>query len=85
MVGGKIGRWRAALRRLAGLVRTAWPKRRLVAEACFTLALAEARLKLFPLKRQGLKDLVPAFVSPPVERPARGFPSVRRRWMSAGR
>jgi hypothetical protein len=54
-----IGRWRSAPRRLAGLVRRSWPRRGLVAEACLAVALAEARLKLFPLKRQGLKDLVP--------------------------
>ena len=62
-----------APRRLAGLVRAVWPKRALVAEACLALALAEARLKFFPLKRQGLKDLVPALASPPVERPGAGL------------
>lgn len=67
-----IGSWRAAPRRLAGLVRTAWPKRGLVAEACLTLALAETRLKLFPLKRQGMRDLAPAAGSPPVEPVAGG-------------
>lgn len=55
-----IGGWRAAPRRLAGLVRTAWPRRGLVAEACLHLALAETRLRLLPLKRQGMRDLVPA-------------------------
>ena len=54
-----IGRWRAAPRRLAGLVRTAWPRRGLVAEACVTLVLVETRLRLSSLKRQGLRDLVP--------------------------
>jgi hypothetical protein len=52
-----IDRWRAAPRRLAGLVRTAWPRRGLVSEACLTLAFVEARLKLLPLKRQGMRDL----------------------------
>lgn len=56
----EIGRWRAAPRRLAGLLRTAWPKRGLVAEACLSLIAAEARLRLLPLKRQGLADLAPA-------------------------
>ncbi|HYJ81678.1 MAG TPA: lasso peptide biosynthesis B2 protein [Allosphingosinicella sp.] len=61
------GAWRAAPRRLAGLVRRAWPRRGLVAEACVALFVAEARLRLSPLKRQGLRDLVPAGVSPAVE------------------
>lgn len=39
-----------------------------MAEACFHLALAEIRLKLFPLKHQGMRDLVPAPESP-VARP----------------
>jgi hypothetical protein len=59
-----IGRWRAAPRRLAGLVRTAWPKRALVAEACVRLALVETRLRLSPLKSQGMRDLVPAADAP---------------------
>ncbi|HYW14877.1 MAG TPA: lasso peptide biosynthesis B2 protein [Allosphingosinicella sp.] len=76
MVENRIGRWRAAPRRLAGLVRTAWPKRALVAEACAQLVLAETRLRLVPLKRQGLRDLAPAAGSTraeaggPVERQA---------------
>jgi hypothetical protein len=73
MVDAKFGQWRAAPRRIAGLVRTAWPKRVLVAEACLALALAEARLKLFPLKRQGLKGLAPAAESAPAERPEAGL------------
>ncbi|HET9640396.1 MAG TPA: lasso peptide biosynthesis B2 protein [Allosphingosinicella sp.] len=67
MVEKRIGGWRAAPRRLAGLVRTAWPRRGLVAEACVTLVLVETRLRLFPLKRQGMRDLVPAAGSPSVE------------------
>lgn len=69
-----IGRWRAAPRRLAGLVRVAWPKRGLVAEACLTLALAEARLRLFPLKRQGLNELVPAADPASAEQPVASPP-----------
>ncbi|HEU0133612.1 MAG TPA: lasso peptide biosynthesis B2 protein, partial [Allosphingosinicella sp.] len=53
------GGWRAAPRRLAGLVRTAWPKRALVAEACWALAIAETRLRLSSLKHQGVPGLVP--------------------------
>ena len=83
MVDGKIGRWRAAPRRLAGLVRTVWPRRALVAEACLALALAEARLKLFPLKRQGLKDLVPAPVHPPSGRTGAG-PGERQSALDVG-
>jgi hypothetical protein len=67
MAGSMIDRVRAAPRRLAGLVRGAWPRRGLVAEACVTLVLVETRLKLFPLKRQGMRDLVPAAGSPSVE------------------
>lgn len=59
MADRMIGRWRAAPRRLAALVRGAWPRRGLVAEACLHLAFAEAMLRMRPLKRQGLKDLVP--------------------------
>src|SRR5687767_457691 len=49
MVEKRIGGWRAVPRRLAGLVRTAWPRRGLVAEACAQLALVETKLRLFPL------------------------------------
>lgn len=60
--------WRAAPRRLAGLVRTAWPRRGLVAEALLRLVAAEARLRLVPLKRQGMRGLEPSSG----ERPPRG-------------
>jgi hypothetical protein len=53
------GWWRAA-RRFAERARRAWPRRGLVAEACLQLALAEIRLRLLPLKHQGLRDLEPA-------------------------
>jgi Transglutaminase-like superfamily len=66
MVEKMIGRWRAP-RRLAGLVRVAWPRRGLVAEACLHLVLVETRLRLFPLKRQGMRDLAPAADSPSAE------------------
>ena len=72
MAGKMIGGWRAAPRRLAGLVRTAWPRRGLVAEACLTLLLVETRLRLFPLKRQGMRDLVPAAALPSAGQPAGG-------------
>jgi hypothetical protein len=38
-----------------------------VAEACVHLVLVETKLKLFPLKRQGMRDLVSAAGSPSVE------------------
>lgn len=38
-----------------------------MAEAFVRLFLAEARLRLFPLKRQGMRDLAPATGSPCVE------------------
>lgn len=79
-----IGRWRAAPRRLAGLVRTAWPRRGLVAEACVRLALAEIRLKLFPLKRQGMRDLVPASASAPLRPLARAGHSERQAALDVG-
>jgi hypothetical protein len=55
----RIGWWRAAPRRLAGLVRSAWPRRGVVAEACLGLFAAEARLRLLPLKRQGMLAMAP--------------------------
>ncbi len=79
-----IGRWRAAPRRLAGLVRTAWPRRGLVAEACLTLVVVEARLRLSSLKRQGMRDLVPAEDPPPVEQPAVGGPADRQAALDVG-
>ena len=79
-----IGRWRAAPRRLAGLVRTAWPRRGLVAEACVTLAVAETRLRLSPLKRQGLRDLVPAAVSTDADPPAGAGPGERQAALDVG-
>lgn len=84
MVEKRIDGWRAAPRRLAGLVRTAWPKRALVAEACVRLALAETRLRLFPLKRQGLRDLVPAAHSPSVEPTAGGGQAERQAALDVG-
>jgi hypothetical protein len=84
MVEKMIGRWRAAPRRLAGLVLTAWPRRRLVAEACMHLALAEIRLKLFPLKRQGLQDLVPASDSPVVRQVAEAGDAERQAALDVG-
>ena len=83
MVDGRFGQWRWAPRRLAGLARTAWPKRALVAEACLTLALVEARLKLFPLKRQGLNGLVPAAQSASIEPPEAG-PAERQAALDVG-
>lgn len=59
MAGERPDSLRAAPRRLAGLVRTAWPKRELVAEALVRLVAAEAKLRLVPLKRQGMGDLQP--------------------------
>jgi hypothetical protein len=56
----RIGGWRAAPRRLAALLSSAWPRRKLVTEACLSLLAAEARLRLVPLKRQGLADMSPA-------------------------
>lgn len=55
-----IGRWRAAPRRLAGLLRSAWPRRGLVTEACLNLLAVEARLRLLPLKNQGMGDMARA-------------------------
>ncbi|HYI38919.1 MAG TPA: lasso peptide biosynthesis B2 protein [Allosphingosinicella sp.] len=55
-----IGRWRAGPRRLAALLRSAWPRRGLVAEACLSLIAAEARLRLLPLKNQGMGEMTPA-------------------------
>jgi len=51
---------RATPRRLAALFRSAWPRRGLVAEACLNLLAAEARLRLLPLKRQGMGDMARA-------------------------
>ena len=79
-----IGRWRAAPRRLAGIVRGAWPRRGLVAEACVHLALAETRLRLFPLKTQGMRDLVPAAGPASVERPAGDGRSERQAAIDVG-
>jgi hypothetical protein len=85
MAGTMIDRWRAAPRRLAGLVRTAWPRRGLVAEACVSLALAEARLRLLPLKRQGLSGLAPASeASGAVARLAGGGPEERQAALDIG-
>ena len=78
MADRMIGAWRAAPRRLAALVRGAWPRRRLVAEACLQLACAEARLRLVPLKRQGMQDLVPAAPCSEEARPAAGGPAARQ-------
>jgi hypothetical protein len=78
MVEKMIGRWRAAPRRLAGLVRTAWPRRGLVAEACVHLLLAETKRRLFPLKRQGMRDLVPAAGAPPAGQLAGGGQAERQ-------
>jgi hypothetical protein len=55
-----IGRWRAAPRRLAALLRSTWPRRGLVTEACLHLLAVEARLRLIPLKRQGMRDMARA-------------------------
>lgn len=84
MVEKMIGGWRAAPRRLAGLARTAWPRRGLVAEACLHLALAETKLRLFPLKRQGMRDLVPAAGSPLVEPLAGGGQFERQAALDVG-
>ena len=43
-----------------------------MAEACVHLVLAETKLRLFPLKRQGMRDLVPAAGSPFVGQLAEG-------------
>lgn len=37
-----------------------------------TLVVVETRLRLFPLKRQGMRDLVPAAGPTPLDRPAGG-------------
>ncbi|MEA3011122.1 MAG: hypothetical protein QOJ91_2814 [Sphingomonadales bacterium] len=66
----KIGGWRAAPRRLAALLRSAWPRRGLVAEACLNLLAAEARLRLFPLKSQGMGGIAGAADPIPAEMPA---------------
>ena len=79
-----IGGWRGAPRRLAGLVRTAWPRRGLAAEASVTLLLVEARLRLFPLKRQGWRDMVPAGGSPSAGQPARNRPVERQAALDVG-
>lgn len=55
-----------------------------MAEACLRLALAEIGLKLFPLKRQGLQDLVPAPDSPVLRRPAEGGPAERQAALDIG-
>ncbi len=84
MVAKMIGGWRSAPRRLAGLVRTAWPRRGLVAEACVTLLIVETRLRLSPLKRQGMRNLVPAGGSPSAGKPARGGPVERQVALDVG-
>lgn len=43
-----------------------------MAEACVHLVLVETKLRLFPLKRQGVRDLEPAAGSPSVEQLAGG-------------
>jgi hypothetical protein len=84
MVKKMIGQWRAAPRRLAGLFRTAWPRRGLVAEACVHLVIVETKLRLFPLKWQGMRDLVPAAASPFVEQPAGGGQFKRQAALDVG-
>lgn len=79
-----IGGWRAAPRRLAGLVRVAWPRRGLVAEACAHLFLVETKLRLFPLKRQGMRDLVPAGGAAFVEQVATGGQLERQAALDVG-
>lgn len=72
----RIDGWRAAPRRLSALLSSAWPRRGLVAEACLSLLAAEARLRLLPLKDQGMRDLARAAV--PSEAPATGSEGERR-------
>lgn len=79
-----IGGWRAAPRRLAAIIRGAWPKRWLVAEACIQLAVCEIRLKLFPLKRQGLRNLQPATDLPPASPLREAEPSERQKALDVG-
>lgn len=55
-----------------------------MAEACVTLALVEARLRLFSLKRQGLRDLVPAAGPTLVERPPGGGQAERQAALDVG-
>lgn len=84
MAGKMIGPLRAAPRRLVGLVRTAWPRRGLVAEACLHLFLAETRLRLFSLKRQGMRDLVPAGSGPLAVQAAGGGDDERQAALDIG-
>ncbi|HEX8484516.1 lasso peptide biosynthesis B2 protein [Sphingomonas sp.] len=83
MAGRMIGRWRSAPKRLAALTRGAWPRRRLVAEACLQLAVAETRLRLQPLKHQGLQGLVAAAPSV-ASQPAPAAPGERQAALDVG-
>jgi hypothetical protein len=80
----RIAWWRAAPRRLAGLVRSAWPRRGVVAEACFGLLAAEARLRLLPLKRQGMLGLTPPADALPAKATAKPGEAERRAALDVG-
>jgi hypothetical protein len=84
MVEKRIGGRRTALGRLADLVRTAWPRRGLAAEAFVTLAFVQARLRLSPLKRQGMRELVPAAALPLAGQGAGSGPAERQAALDVG-
>lgn len=62
-----IGQWRAVSKRLAALTLSAWPRRGLIAEACLNLLAAQIRLRLLPLKHQGVGNMTNAMAPSPAE------------------
>lgn len=55
-----------------------------MAEACVTLLLVETKLKLFPLRRQGMQDLAPAAGPPFAGQLARGAEVQRQAALDVG-